>query len=90
MMTGLFIWILCMSVLAFVCYGIDKKRAVKHAWRIRESTLLFLAFAGGAPGAYLGMKVFHHKTKHWKFRILVPLALILWIVIAVWAYVTVK
>lgn len=90
MMAGLILWILVMSVLAFVCYGVDKKRAVKHAWRIRESTLLMLAFAGGAPGAYLGMKVFHHKTKHLKFRILVPLALILWIVIAVMTYETIK
>lgn len=90
MMAGLILWILVMSVLAFVCFGVDKKRAVKHAWRIRESTLLMLALAGGAPGAYLGMKVFHHKTKHLKFRILVPLALILWIVIAVMTYETIK
>ena len=89
-MKSLWLWIACMSVIAFVCYGIDKKKAIDHAWRIRESTLILLAFMGGAPGALLGMRVFHHKTKHRKFRILVPLALILWIVIAVFLYGKVK
>lgn len=86
----LWLWIACMSVIAFACYGIDKKKAIDHAWRIRESTLILLAFTGGAPGALLGMRVFHHKTRHWKFRILVPLALILWIMIAVYLYGKVK
>lgn len=89
-MKSLLLWVACMSIIAFACYGIDKKKAVEHAWRIRESTLILLAFLGGAPGAFLGMHVFHHKTKHWKFRILVPLALILWIVIAVFLYEKVK
>ena len=40
-------------------------------------TLLLAALAGGAAGAFLGMRVFRHKTKHWKFRILVPLFLAL-------------
>lgn len=75
-----------MSIITFVFYGADKKKAMDHAWRIRESTLILLAFAGGAPGAYLGMRVFHHKTKHRKFRILVPLALVLWIIIAAMLY----
>jgi uncharacterized membrane protein YsdA (DUF1294 family) len=39
-----------------------------------------LAVIGGALGAFLGMKMFRHKTQHWKFRILVPLLLVLWIV----------
>ena len=85
-MRALLLWIVCMSIIAFVCYGIDKKKAMNHAWRIRESTLILLAFLGGAPGAYLGMHFFHHKTKHMKFRILVPLALILWIFIAACLY----
>lgn len=89
-MKYLLLWIVCMSIIAFVCYGVDKKKAIDHAWRIRESTLILLAFMGGAPGAFLGMHVFHHKTKHWKFRILVPLALILWIIIAVFLSEKVK
>ncbi len=62
---------------AFFMYGVDKRRAVKHQWRISEAALLGIAFCGGSVGALLGMKTFHHKTKHWKFKILVPLFLLL-------------
>ncbi len=76
--------VLLMNVIAFSAYGIDKRKAQKDKWRIPESTLLILAFLGGSIGAFLGMRVFHHKTKHWKFKILVPLFLILQVVLAVW------
>ena len=55
------------SLVAFFAYGIDKRKAKKGRWRTKESVLLGLGFFGGAPGALLGMKVFHHKTKHWYF-----------------------
>ncbi|MBQ5961062.1 MAG: DUF1294 domain-containing protein [Firmicutes bacterium] len=55
------------SLIAFILYGVDKSRAVRKAWRIKESVLLGLGLLGGAAGALLGMKVFHHKTKHWYF-----------------------
>ena len=55
------------SLVAFFAYGIDKRKAKKGRWRTKESILLGLGFFGGAPGALLGMKVFHHKTKHWYF-----------------------
>ena len=61
------------SLVAFFAYGIDKRKAKKGHWRTKESVLLGLGFFGGAPGALLGMKVFHHKTKHMKFKILIPL-----------------
>lgn len=69
--------LMVINVVAFFMYGVDKKRAVKHQWRISEATLLGIAFCGGSVGALLGMKIFHHKTKHWKFKILVPLFLLL-------------
>ena len=69
------------NLIALLFYGIDKKRAVHGDWRIPETTLILLAFLGGALGALLGMKVFHHKTRKWKFRILVPLALILHVLV---------
>jgi uncharacterized membrane protein YsdA (DUF1294 family) len=61
----------------FFLYGSDKKRSIEGKWRISERTLLLAAFAGGAAGAWLGMKHFHHKTKHKKFTVLVPVFLIL-------------
>lgn len=65
------------NIVAFLMYGLDKRKAVRHQWRISEAALLGIAFCGGSVGALLGMKLFHHKTKHWKFKILVPLFLLL-------------
>ena len=76
--------LLLINIVAFAAYGIDKSKAQKDRWRIPESTLLLLAFFGGALGALLGMRAFHHKTKHWKFKILVPLFLILQLALAGW------
>ena len=66
-------------------YWQDKQNARKGRWRIAENTLLGVAFIGGSLGAILGMYMFRHKTKHWKFKILVPLFLIVHIVILVFA-----
>ncbi len=72
------------NLFAFVLYGIDKAKAKRGAWRIPEATLLLAAFLGGSLGALLGMELFRHKTKHAKFKILVPLFLILHIALAVY------
>lgn len=72
-------YLLVINVAAFVAYGIDKYKAKHDKWRIPEATLLWLAALGGALGALHGMRVWHHKTKHWKFKILVPLLLALWL-----------
>lgn len=64
------------SLIAFVMYGIDKAKAMRHAWRIKEAVLLGLGFCCGAPGALLGMIVFHHKTKHFYFWIVNLLGLV--------------
>ena len=69
------------NLFTFLLYGIDKRKAVHHKWRIPERVLILCAFLGGAAGALLGMLLFHHKTRKWKFRILVPLALLLWCLI---------
>ena len=81
-------WVLlilaAVNLLAFALYGVDKVKAKKGAWRIPAATLLLVAFLGGSVGALLGMEVFRHKTRHAKFRILVPLFLILHIALAVY------
>lgn len=78
--TGIIVYLFGINLVALIFYGIDKRRAVRHQWRIPESTLLLLAAVGGGVGALLGMTLWHHKTRKWKFRILVPVFLILWIV----------
>lgn len=83
-MKWIFLLLAAVNLLAFVLYGVDKLKAKKGAWRIPEATLLLVAFLGGSLGALLGMEIFRHKTKHAKFRILVPLFLILHIALAVY------
>lgn len=56
-----------MNFLAFAAFGLDKARAEQGAWRIREDTLLQLAFFGGTLGAYAGRAVFRHKTRKQPF-----------------------
>jgi len=56
-----------MNFAAFAAFGIDKARAQSGTWRIRESTLLWLAFLGGTPGAYAGRALFRHKTRKQPF-----------------------
>lgn len=60
------------NVIAFLAYGIDKRKAQKNQWRISEAKLLMLAAIGGSLGAFLGMYLFHHKTKKWKFKLGIP------------------
>ena len=81
------IYLLIINLVAFYLYWNDKRRAKKGRWRIPENTLLLIALIGGSVGALLGMKVFRHKTKHWKFKILVPLFLIMQVALAVYLYV---
>ena len=63
------------NIVAFFIYGIDKWKAKRSKWRISETALLVLAVVGGSIGAWLGMKTWHHKTLHKKFRFGVPLIL---------------
>jgi uncharacterized membrane protein YsdA (DUF1294 family) len=64
------------NIITFALYGADKHKARKNKWRVSETALIFCAFLMGGIGALLGMRVFRHKTKHLKFRVLVPLAVV--------------
>ena len=70
------IYLVVINVVTFFVYGIDKWKAKKSKWRVSEATLLGLAVIGGSIGAWLGMKAWHHKTLHRKFRFGVPLILV--------------
>ena len=80
-------YFLGINFLTFFLYGLDKRKAVKNRWRIPEKTLLGTALIGGSIGALAGMRMFHHKTKHWNFKLLVPLFLALHLVL-VYLYCT--
>ncbi len=66
-------YLIIINIVTFLVYGIDKWKARKAMWRVREASLLMLAVLGGSIGAWLGMKVWHHKTMHKKFKYGVPL-----------------
>ena len=76
------------NIVAFLVYGIDKLKAKRGKWRISEATLLLLAIAGGSIGAWWGMKAWHQKTLHKKFRYGIPFIMVLQIGIGV--YLTAK
>ena len=80
------IYLVIINVVTFFMYGIDKWKAKKSRWRISEATLLMMAIIGGSIGAWLGMKVWHHKTLHKKFKYGVPLILITQLALILWIY----
>ena len=66
------VYLVIMNLLGFAMMGIDKKRAVRGAWRISEASLFLVAFLGGALGCTMGMRHFRHKTRHWYFKYGMP------------------
>jgi uncharacterized membrane protein YsdA (DUF1294 family) len=80
MLKFLIIW----NIIVFFTYGIDKQKAIRGSWRISEKALIMMAFFMGGVGAYLGMEIFRHKTKTTKFKILVPMAIVLNIAIIIY------
>lgn len=75
------IYLAVINVVTFFMYGVDKWKAKKSKWRIREVALLGLAMLGGSIGAWLGMKVWHHKTQHKKFKYGVPAIIIVQLIL---------
>ena len=70
-------YLIIINAVTFIVYGIDKYKAKKAKWRISEATLLMLAVLGGSIGAWTGMRVWHHKTMHKKFKYSVPAILLI-------------
>ena len=76
--------LLAVNIATFLLYGIDKYKAKKSKWRISEATLLTMAAIGGSIGALAGMRLWHHKTMHKKFKYGIPLIIILQVALAVY------
>ena len=66
-----------MNIISFVLMGHDKKCARQGKWRVPEKTLFLATACFGGLGGVLGMKVFHHKTKHWYFKVFFPALLVI-------------
>ncbi|MDV4152235.1 DUF1294 domain-containing protein [Clostridium sp. AL.422] len=77
----LFYYLILINVIAIITIYIDKQKAIKHQWRIKESTLFLISILGGSIGSLIGIYTFRHKTKHLKFTIGIPLILIIQILI---------
>ena len=75
--------LICINFTTFVAYGVDKRAAVRHQWRVPEADLHTLEFLGGWIGAFIGQKVFHHKTAKKSFQRIYILMIILEI-LAIW------
>lgn len=80
-------YFLAINLITFIVYGIDKYKAKKAKWRIPEATLLLMAAIGGSIGAWLGMKVWHHKTLHKKFKYGIPAILLLQIIAIIYLHI---
>ena len=70
-------YLFAINIVSFFLYGIDKYKAKKNKWRISEATLLMIAVIGGSIGAWVGMRLWHHKTMHKKFKSGIHLIIIL-------------
>lgn len=77
----LFYYLIIINLISFFSFYVDKRKAIKHKWRIKESTLILLCILGGSIGGLFSMYLFHHKTKHIKFKIGLPFILFLQIIL---------
>lgn len=80
MISLLFFYLLVVNLAGYALFGVDKRRAIRHQWRIPETDLLLTAVLGGSLGCIIGMLSFHHKTLHPKFRYGLPIILILQVI----------
>jgi len=76
-------YLLLVNLIGFIMMGVDKRKAIKQAFRIPESTLFIVALIGGSIGSIIGMHTFRHKTRHWQFVYGMPIILILQILILI-------
>lgn len=78
------VYLLIMNLCGFAAMGLDKHKAKKKAWRLSEKLLFGISVLGGSVGTWMGMYVFHHKTRHWYFVVGMPLILVLQAMLAIY------
>jgi uncharacterized membrane protein YsdA (DUF1294 family) len=76
-------YIVIVNIYGFAIMGIDKKRAIRGAWRIPERSLFLTAVIGGSIGTIIGMHHFRHKTKHWYFKYGMPAILLIQVILVI-------
>lgn len=69
-------YLIIVNLLGFLLMWLDKSYAIHGKWRISEKNLLLIAILGGSLGSILGMYSFRHKTKHNKFKLGLPIILV--------------
>ena len=79
-------YLFAINIVSFFLYGIDKYKAKKNKWRISEATLLMIAVIGGSIGAWAGMRLWHNKTMHKKFKYGIPIIIILQVCLVVYLH----
>jgi uncharacterized membrane protein YsdA (DUF1294 family) len=76
-------YLIVINVFSFILVYIDKKKAIKNKWRVREFYLFLSSILGGCFGFLLSMYLFHHKTKKIKFILLIPIISVIWLIVLV-------
>lgn len=79
-------YVVLINLTGFCLMGIDKRKAVKGAFRIPEATLFLVALIGGSIGSIAGMYTFRHKTRHFTFVYGMPAILILQVILIILLY----
>ena len=79
-------YLFAINIVSFFRYSIDKYKAKKNKWRISEATLLMIAVIGGSIGAWVGMRLWHHKTMHKKFKYGIPVIMIMQVCLVVYLH----
>ena len=81
---GILLWLMVLNGMGLITMALDKYKARRGIWRIPERTIWLLAILGGSLGAWLGMRLFRHKTRHRQFAVGLPLLFGLHLALLVW------
>lgn len=82
------IYLIAINIVTFLVFGIDKWKAKKGKWRIREASLMGMVAIGGSPGGLVAMYLFRHKTKKSLFAVGVPLILLVQLLVVITMKIT--